>query len=122
MKRYEAFAAEQLRRADVSVGRALRNDVLTVGGKIFGFLKGDRLVVKLPAIRAAQLVEAGAAIPFTSGRRIMKQWVAVAAPVAAHDDLWRTLLDDARTYVAAGDSSLKRTPPPHSQNRKERSQ
>lgn len=39
MKRYEAFAAEQLRRADVAVGRALRNDVLTVGGKIFGFSK-----------------------------------------------------------------------------------
>ncbi len=122
MKRYEAFAAEQLRRPDVSVGRALRNDVLMVGGKIFGFLKGDRLVVKLPAIRAAQLVEAGAAIPFTSGSRIMKEWVAVAAPAAAHDDLWRTLLDDARTYVAAGDYSVKRTRPPHSRNRKDRPQ
>ncbi len=122
MKRYDALAAEQLRQADVSVGRALRNDVLMVGGKIFGFLKGDRLVLKLPTIRAAQLVEAGAAIPFTSGSRVMKQWVAVAAPAATHDDLWRTLLDDARMYVAAGESRVKRTRPPQTQKRKEWSQ
>lgn len=101
MNHYAALAAEQLHRPDVSVGRALRNDVLMVRGKVFGFFKDDRLVVKLPAPRVTRLVEAGAAIPFTSGRRIMKEWAAVAAPTPSDVNLWRTLLDDARVYVAS---------------------
>jgi len=46
MNHYAALTAEQLRRPDVSLSRALSNEVLMVRGKIFGFLKDDRLVVK----------------------------------------------------------------------------
>jgi len=108
MSQYATLAAEQLRCADVSVGRALSNDVLMVQGKIFGFLKDDRLVVKLPASRITRLIEAGAAIPFRSGGRIMKEWAAVAAPTAPDVDFWRTLLDDARVYVASANPALRR--------------
>ncbi len=108
MSQYAALAAEQLRYPDVSVGRALSNDVLMVRGKIFGFLKDDRLVVKLPAPRITGLVEAGAATPFRSGGRIMKEWAAVAAPTAPDGELWRTLLDDARLYVASATPALRR--------------
>ncbi len=108
MNHYAALTAEQLRRPDVSVGRALSNDVLMVRGKIFGFLKDDRLVVKLPAPRVARLIESRAAIPFTSGGRIMKEWAAVAAPTPLDVNFWRTLLDDARKYVASASPVLRR--------------
>ncbi len=108
MSRYAALATEQLRCPDVSVGRALSNDVLMVRGKLFGFLKDDRLVVKLPAPRITRLIEAGAAIPFRSGGRIMKEWAAVAAPTAPNVDFWHTLLDDARVYVASANPGLRR--------------
>jgi len=112
MNDYAALTAEQLRRPDVSLGRALSNEVLMVRGKIFGFLKDDRLVVKLPIPRVTQLIEARAAIPFTSGGRTMKEWAAVAAPTPPDVNFWRMLLDDARVYVAAA------SPVSKSRNRK----
>lgn len=45
--------------AGVSIGRALQNEGLRIHGKIFAFLKDDRLVVKLPAARVRTLIEAG---------------------------------------------------------------
>ncbi len=107
MSHYGMLAAEQLRRPNVSFGRALRNEALTVHGKIFAFLKGDRLVLKLPATHVKQLIGAGAAIPFTSGGRTMKQWVAVPPSSTADVNAWRTLLNDARVYVASGELITK---------------
>ncbi len=100
---YDGLVAEGLLQPDVAVGRALQNDVLQVAGKIFAFLKDDRLVVKLPAERVRDLVAAGGAVPFTSGGRVMKEWVCVdAPPEAPGEDLWRALASEARRYVAAG--------------------
>ena len=92
---YDTLAQDQLRQPGVGLGRSLRKETLTVRGKVFAFLgKDDRLVVKLPAVRAAALVAAGDAIVFESGGRPMKQWVAIALP-----NDWRALLDEARAYV-----------------------
>ena len=97
-EQYDALADEWLRRPEVSLGRSLRNETLTVHGKIFAFLKDDRLVVKLPAKRCAALLAEGAAVPFESGGRRMKEWVAV--PAAADPGRWRGLMSEAHGYVA----------------------
>jgi hypothetical protein len=98
---YAALVKAELAQPDVAIGRALQNEVLQVCGKIFAFLKTGRLVVKLPAERVRELVAAGGAVPFTSGGRVMKEWVCVDAPPgAAGEALWRTLTGEARRYVA----------------------
>ena len=50
---------------------------LRVEGKIFAMLPYGELVVKLPAERCQALVEAGAARPFVSGKRTMREWVVI---------------------------------------------
>jgi hypothetical protein len=95
---YEELAAEELQRPGVSVGRALRNEVLKVNDKIFAFVNGGRLVVKLPADRVAAMVGAGDGEPFESGGRRMKEWVAVHP--SSDPALWRGLMADAREFVA----------------------
>jgi hypothetical protein len=98
---YAALVKAELAQPGVAVGRALQNEVLQVSGKIFAFLKNGRLVVKLPAGRVRELVGAGGAIQFTSGGRVMKEWVCVDAPSgAAGEALWHALSSEARRYVA----------------------
>ncbi|HTJ26687.1 MAG TPA: MmcQ/YjbR family DNA-binding protein [Candidatus Limnocylindria bacterium] len=101
---YGALAAEQCKQPGVTIGRALMNDVLKVNDKIFAFLKDDRLVVKLPAAQAASLVADDEAIPFQTGGRTMKEWVALALTDAAR---WSALMDEARGYVAGLGSAPK---------------
>jgi hypothetical protein len=95
---YEALVTDQLRVPGVGIGKALHNEVLTAGGKIFAFLKDDRLVVKLPASRAAALVAGGEAAAFESGGRKMREWVSAALP--ADPGRWRLLMADAHEYVS----------------------
>ena len=98
---YAGLVKAELAQPDVTLGRALQNDVLQVSGKIFAFLKAGRLVVKLPAGRVRELIAGGGAVPFTSGGRVMKEWVCVDAPPGGVDEaLWRALAREARHYVA----------------------
>jgi hypothetical protein len=96
---FGALVAEQLAQPNVTLGRALQNEALMVRGKIFAFLKAGRLVVKLPAPRVTELVARGGAEPFRSGGRAMKEWISIEP---RDETLWRTLVADARRYVAAG--------------------
>ena len=54
----------------------------------------DRLVVKLPADRCSELVESGAARPFSSGRRKMREWVTIGDP-------------DAKAWIAQAEEALR---------------
>ena len=94
---YDRLATDQLRDPAVSLGRAMQNEVLTIRGKIFAFRKDDRLVLKLPAAQVAELIRDGRGVPFQSGRRTMREWVAVDLP----DDgtTWATLMATAREFV-----------------------
>lgn len=53
------------------------------------------LVVKLPAERVTQLVEAGDGEPFSPAGRVFSEWVAVADV-----DGWRELMREAIEFVA----------------------
>src|ERR1700732_2971332 len=76
-KVFDDVAAELLTRPGVSIGTVLQNDALKIGGKVFAFVKDDRLVVKLPTARVATLRDNGGGVPFRSGGRTMREWVAV---------------------------------------------
>jgi hypothetical protein len=60
-------------------------------------LVDDRLVVKVPASQAAELVADDQAVAFESGGgRKMKEWVSVDV---AERDVWAQLVSDAYDYV-----------------------
>lgn len=97
---FDVLAAEQLREPGVRMGRALRKEVLQVGGKTFAFATRDRLVVKLPADVAAAMVATGEAVPFESGGRPTREWVGVPVPtMPAGHVRCRELVANARRYV-----------------------
>jgi hypothetical protein len=68
---------------------------LKVGGKIFAMVSRERFVVKLPRARVDALVAAGQGEPFTSGGRVMKEWLVVTAPRLS----WLKLAREALAFV-----------------------
>jgi hypothetical protein len=68
---------------------------LKVAGKIFAMVTRDRLVVKLPRARVEALVEAGQGEPFSSGGRVMKEWLVVTSPRLS----WLKLAREACAFV-----------------------
>lgn len=99
-QRFAALAAGLLGEDDVTEGTGFGTAAgLRTGGKIFAMLMGGRLVVKLPRERVDELVAAGAAARFESGRgRPMKEWASVD-PAAPED--WAELAAEARAFVRA---------------------
>lgn len=69
---------------------------LRVHGRIAAFTPDDRLVVKLPAERVAELVASGAGLPFPTGRPPMREWVAV---VSDDPQEWHVRVAEALAYV-----------------------
>jgi hypothetical protein len=69
---------------------------LRVGGKIFAMLPYGELVVKLPAERCQALANSGAARPFVSGKRTMREWVVLEA---GDSGAWADLAGEALAYV-----------------------
>jgi hypothetical protein len=79
-------------------GKALQNMGLMVGGKLFAFLKEDRLVLKLPASQIDILIEAHGAVRFDRNQgKPLKEWV-VMPPQSS--DIWPALAEDAHRFVA----------------------
>jgi hypothetical protein len=76
-------------------GRAFGSEAIKVGGSIFAMLVGGRLVVKLPAERVQQLIDAADATAFEGSRgRPMREWAAITAAD------WTALAEEAYTFVA----------------------
>jgi len=71
---------------------------LRTGTRFFAVWWGDRLLVKLPSERIADLHVAGRATPFVPrGRRPMKNWAELS-----DDADWAAVCEEARGYVEAG--------------------
>jgi predicted DNA-binding protein (MmcQ/YjbR family) len=97
---FEQLAAAYEGRPGVSHGRIWHNDGLTVGGKIFAMVVRGELVVKVPAARAATLVDSGTASRFEpSPGRAMREWVSVPLPRAGRRSGWEGLVAEAYAYV-----------------------
>jgi len=81
-------------------GRGFGSGALKVDGKIFASLSsGDRLLVKLPAVRVDALIAEGIGERFSTGPgRPKREWVTIAA---AHAERWVALSDEARAFAAA---------------------
>jgi TfoX N-terminal domain len=93
--------AERLLSEDRALeqGRMFGSVGLKTGGKVFAMVvKGD-LVVKLPANRVDELLEARTGRPFEPGHgRAMKQWVSLRPP---DDVACEAYVREARTFVAS---------------------
>ncbi|MCW2672884.1 MAG: hypothetical protein JWP14_1473 [Frankiales bacterium] len=75
-------------------GRAFGSDALKVAGSIFA-MDRDGLVLKLPAVRVAELIANGTGTPFDAGKgKPLKEWVRVADPA-----YWEGLAEEAYHFV-----------------------
>lgn len=73
------------------------SSALRVHDRIFAMVSRDRLVLKLPAGRVAELIGAGDGHPYDAGKgRPMKEWVALDP---AGSDRWLALASEALAFV-----------------------
>lgn len=94
---YQRLVNGLVAEAEVEVGRMLRAGGLRYRRRFFAMLHGDDLVVKLPADRVTELVDAGAGARFDRGDgRIMREWIALRA---AGQDRWPALAAEALRFA-----------------------
>ena len=99
----DRLSGDYIVRPGVERDRMFGSDGLKVNGKFFAFIgREGRLILKLPASQAADLVAAGKAEPVTIGSRKTREWVGLPMPGAPGDTAeWKRALADAHSYVAA---------------------
>jgi hypothetical protein len=95
--------SERLLRHDPDVERAhmFNSDGLKTrtNGRFFATVaSGERLLVKLPAGRVAELVASGGGEPFHSGGRLMREWVLLQP---ADEAACAAYVDEAHRFVAS---------------------
>jgi hypothetical protein len=83
----------------VATGRMFRSVGLHHETRYFALMNAGRMVLKLPAERVAELVDAGAGEHFEPGPgRVMREWITLDD--AGVDD-WPGLVDEALAYARA---------------------
>jgi TfoX/Sxy family transcriptional regulator of competence genes len=94
---FDPIAERYLEMPDVDMGRMFASEGLRIRGKIFSLISFDgQLMLKLPAARTVELVEAGDAERVEMAGRAMREWVFVPADKAA---LWDPLVGEAFAYL-----------------------
>ena len=82
----------------VGRGKALQNQGLMVDGKLFAFLKGEQLILKLPAKTIDDLIVSHDAIRFERGQgKPMREWICLPAHVTS---AWPDLTKQAYDFLA----------------------
>ena len=77
-------------------GSGFGSKAIKINKSIFAMLVNDRLVVKLPAGRVAQLISSGDGLPFDAGKgKPMKEWVGLTVD----DATCRVLVAEAMAFV-----------------------
>jgi hypothetical protein len=95
--RFGALASALLGEPGVilSESRGFSRDSLMVKGKLFAALRGEVLMLKLPAERVAGLIASGQGAPFDANKgRPMKEWV-----LARMNADWDALAREAMAFV-----------------------
>jgi hypothetical protein len=96
---FEVLCDEYAGRPGVTVpdgGTGFGSNAIKINKSIFAMLANDRLVVKLPAARVAELISAGDGVPFDAGKgKPMKEWVGLTVDDAAA----RELVAEAMAFV-----------------------
>jgi hypothetical protein len=96
---FAALCAEYAGVTGVSVpdgGQGFGSQALKINKRIFAMLVDDRLVVKLPRARVAELIETGHGQPFDGGKGTpMKEWVTLTGDEAE----CRALVVEAQAFV-----------------------
>jgi hypothetical protein len=67
-----------------------------IRNKVFAMHVGEDLVIKLPPVRVAELIESGTAAPNLVGGRPMKEWANLRA---ASEKEWLALTKESLDYV-----------------------
>jgi TfoX/Sxy family transcriptional regulator of competence genes len=76
----------------------IRSSGLSINDKVFAMVVKEQLVLKLPKDAVDRLTAAGKGTPFTSGGRVMREWVVVSDDV---EDEHAGLAGMARSYVSS---------------------
>ena len=99
----DQLSGDYIVRPGVESDKMFGSDGLKVNGKFFAFIgREGRLILKLPASQAADLVATGKAEPVTIGSRTTREWVGLPMPGTPGDPAeWKRALADAHRYVAA---------------------
>ncbi len=113
-ERFQRLVETMVARSEATFGsdagqgarRAFGATSLKAGGKIFAMLVQDRLVVKLPAPRVDELIEAGRGERFDPGHgRLQKEWLVVASGSAEE---WLELATESEAFVSRSTGSGRR--------------
>jgi hypothetical protein len=96
---FESLCEEYAGVSGVTVpegGSGFGSNAIKINKSIFAMLVNDRLIVKLPAGRVAELISAGDGLPFDAGKgKPMKEWVALSVG----DEACRELVAEAMAFV-----------------------
>ena len=96
---FAAVAAHHGERWTPSEAPKFGANALRVNGKVFAALtRSQRLLLKLPRERIAELLKTKRAMRFESGGRVMNGWITVAPDNLAE---WVALSDEARAFISA---------------------
>ncbi|HET9777691.1 MAG TPA: hypothetical protein VFP81_00255 [Propionibacteriaceae bacterium] len=95
---FESLCEEYAGVSGVTVpegGSGFGSNAIKINKSIFAMLVNDRLVVKLPAGRVAELISSGDGLPFDAGKgKPMKEWVALSVD----DEACRELVAEAIAF------------------------
>lgn len=93
-ERLDAIVADRLAEGRVDQGRMFSTVGWRRGGKVFAFVTHDgELMVKIPADRAREVVDAGAGAPMTIRERTMREWVRIPP-----DGDWEAFVVEAHAF------------------------
>ena len=93
-----AIADELTEHPAIEEGTMMGTRCLRVNGDFLAMVyhKTDSLIVKLPADRVTELVDAGVSEPFAPNGRVFKEWTSVPD---RNETLWRQLLTEGKQFL-----------------------
>lgn len=95
---WDLIATLRANDARVQEGTIMGGRCARVGAEFLALVdfKGSGLVVKLPAPRVAELIEAGIGRPFAPAGRVFREWVSIPD---LDVDVWQGLLEEGVAFV-----------------------